>query len=366
MSLFYLPDLGEGLQEAEIIAWHVGEGDRVVTDQPLVAVETDKAVVDIPAPYAGRIARLLAKPGEHVAVGAALVAFSDQNAPDAGAVVGTLAEAPPLAPALPADPPPRTSHPVRAAPAARALAQRLGIELSGLLGSGPQGLITTRDVEMAQTAPSADAEQVLSGVRRAMAQRMVEAHRQVVPATITDLADIEAWAEPAAHQVTLRLVQAIAAACQAEPALNASFDGEKLTRRLNRTVDLGIATDTPDGLFVPVLNDVAGRSASDLQQDLDRLKADVLARRIPPRQLRGQTITLSNFGMIGGRFAQMVVVPPQVAIVGAGAIRAEPVAVGGQMALHRRLPISLSFDHRAVAGGEAARFLARLIAHLEA
>ena len=350
MSQFLLPDLGEGLQEAEIVAWHVGEGDRVVTDQPLVSVETDKAVVDIPAPHSGRIARLLAKAGQRVAVGAALVEFAEASAPDAGAVVGSL-EAP--APAQ------RVSG-VRAAPAARGLAQRLGVDLSSVTGSGPHGLVTMADVERAAGGGASE----LSGVRRAMAQRMATAQAVVVPASIGEWADIDHWADR--HQdITVRLARAIAAACAAEPALNAAYDGDRLTRRLNARVNLGIATDTPDGLMVPVLENVGERGAEDLRRGLDLLKADVHARKVPPEHLRGQTITLSNFGMMTGCFAQMVVVPPQVAIIGAGRLRAQPVAVAGQVAIRRRLPISLTFDHRAVTGGEAARFLAALIADLE-
>ncbi len=371
MSLFTLPDLGEGLTEAEIVSWHVSEGDRVVADQPLLAVETDKAVVDVPAPRSGRIARLLAKPGDRVEVGVALVEFDEGPVQDAGSVVGSLdVAATPVASAVR-----RTAHPahpvapgVRAAPAVRALAQKLGVDLATVTPSGQHGLITHTDVERAAAAGGdldAMANMVeLSGVRRTMASRMARAHSEVVPASITDVADVEAWAD--AHgDVTIRLACAIAAACAAEPSLNASFDGAKLARRLNDRVDLGIATDTPDGLFVPVLRDVGRRSADDLRTGLAEMKRDVHDRTVPPEHLRGQTITLSNFGMIGGRHAQMVVVPPQVAIVGAGRIVAQPVAVGGEVKIHRLLPVSLTFDHRAVAGGEAARFLAVLIRNLE-
>ena len=374
MSLFTLPDLGEGLTEAEIVSWHVSEGDRVVADQPLLAVETDKAVVDVPAPRSGRIARLLAKPGDRVEVGAALVEFDEGPAQDAGSVVGSLepVSAPVTPPATP-----RVAHAarhaqpvapgVRAAPAVRALAPKLGVDLATVIPSGQHGLITHTDVERAAAAGDAEAlaDMVeLSGVRRTMALRMARAHAEVVPASITDVADVEAWADHHSD-VTIRLARAIAAACTAEPSLNASFDGAKLARRLNDRVDLGIATDTPDGRFVPVLRDVAGRSAEDLKAGLAAMKEDVHNRTIPPEHLRGQTITLSNFGMIGARHAQMVVVPPQVAIVGAGRMTAQPVVANGEVKIHRLLPVSLTFDHRAVAGGEAARFLAVLVRELE-
>lgn len=367
MTLFALPDLGEGLQEAEIVSWHVNEGDRVVADQPLLAVETDKAVVDIPSPQPGRIARLLAKVGDRVEVGAPLVEFAEGAAPDAGSVVGSLDSAPAApAPARAAAHAPALARGVRATPAVRALAYRLGVDLAAVTPTGPQGVVTQTDVERVAAAIDMDAAGMveLSGVRRAMAQRMARAHAEVVPATVTDVADIEAWADRHG-EITVRLVRAIAAACTAEPSLNASFDGARLARRLNDHIDLGIATDTPEGLFVPVLRDVANRTPADLRRGLDAMKADVHKRTIPPEHLRGQTITLSNFGMIGGRHAQMVVVPPQVAIVGAGRIHLQPVAGQGGVQAHRVLPVSLTFDHRAVAGGEAARFLATLIRDLE-
>src|SRR6266699_1655596 len=166
-------------------------------------------------------------------------------------------------------------------------------------------------------------------------------------------------------EVTIRLVRAIAAACKAEPALNAWHDSGMGERRLMERVDLGIAVDTEGGLIVPVLRNVAGRDVSDLRAGLDRLRADAIARSIPPEELRGATITLSNFGMIGGRFANLVIVPPQTAIVGAGRISQRVVAHRGQPAVRRLLPLSLTFDHRVVMGGEAARFVVALKSDLE-
>jgi pyruvate dehydrogenase E2 component (dihydrolipoamide acetyltransferase) len=203
----------------------------------------------------------------------------------------------------------------------------------------------------------------LRGVRRAMARSMARAHAEVVPATVVDEADVGRW--PEGTDVTLRLVRAIAAGCRAEPALNARFLSEAEGRVLEARVDLGIAVDLPDGLIVPVLRDVTNRTAADLRAGLDRLKRDVRARTTPLAELRGATITLSNFGMLGGRFAQLVVVPPQVAILGAGRIREDVRVVAGAIRITRLLPLSLSFDHRAVTGGEAARFLQAVIGDLE-
>ena len=163
----------------------------------------------------------------------------------------------------------------------------------------------------------------------------------------------------------LRLIRAIAAACKAEPALNAWFDSHALGRRLLEKIDLGIAVDTPDGLFVPVLRNVDTMPPEELESGLRRLIADTQARRVPPEDLRGNTITLSNYGTIAGRYASPVVVPPTVAILGAGRVRDEVVARNREAVVHRVLPLSLTFDHRCVTGGEAGRFLAAAIADLE-
>jgi pyruvate dehydrogenase E2 component (dihydrolipoamide acetyltransferase) len=200
-------------------------------------------------------------------------------------------------------------------------------------------------------------------MRRAMAQRMTAAHAEVVPASVTDEADIGEW--PSGEDVTVRLAQAIAAACKAEPSLNAWYNAAAGERRLVKRIDIGMAVDTADGLIVPVLRNVAERDARDLRAGLDRMRADALARSIPPDELRGATVTLSNFGMIGGRFASLVVVPPQVAIIGAGRIGEQAVVHNGHVAARRVLPLSLTFDHRVVTGGEAARFVMALKSDLE-
>jgi 2-oxoisovalerate dehydrogenase E2 component (dihydrolipoyl transacylase) len=357
--VFLLPDLGEGLQDAEIVAWHVAEGDHVVAEQPLVSVETDKAVVEIPSPRAGRIEKLLAQPHARVPIGAPLVAFDDGVEHDAGAIVGELAEPTP-APA-PAHAPSEPASRPRAAPAVRALAARHGIDLATVPGSGAGGEITRADIERAAMAqPGAEP---LRGMRHAMALRMEEAGRAVVPATVTEEADVDAW--PADAPVTALLVAAIVAGCEAEPALNASYDGVARTRRRNGAVHVGIAVDTGDGLIVPVLRDAGARGRAAIAPALRDLVADARARRLPPEALRDATITLSNFGSLGGLFASLVVVPPQVAILGAGRVRPVAVPAAGGFASRKMLPLSLTFDHRAVSGGDAARFLAAVKSALE-
>lgn len=352
MTTFTLPDLGEGLQEAEIVTWHVSEGDRVTADQPLVSVETDKAVVEVPAPCSGRIARILAAEGDIVKIGAPLVEIDTGKAEDTGAIVGSIKGPPPTPPVLPAS----ETGDVKATPAVRRLARELGVDLATIRGSGPGGAILTRDVEAA--AGQAPGEE-LRGVRRAMAQTMAASHASIVPATVTDRADITSW--PDDMKPMPRLVRAIVAACAAEPALNAWFDGSR--RQLNDRIDLAIAVDTPEGLFTPVLRDAG--AVTDVETRIKALRRAVEDRSIAPEDMKGATITLSNFGTIGGEFAALVVPPPQVAILGAGRISQTCVPVKGRPSVRRTLPLSLTFDHRVVTGGEAARFLAAARADLE-
>jgi 2-oxoisovalerate dehydrogenase E2 component (dihydrolipoyl transacylase) len=280
---------------------------------------------------------------------------------DTGTIVGVVERGEPLA--REAEVPLRPRG-LQVLPAIRALARKLDVDLNLVQGSGAGGMITRADVERAaHSLKEAAPAEPLKGMRRAMAQRMALAHAQVVPTTVIDEADIHAWSKEA--DITIRLVQAMAAACKAEPSLNAWYNAEAGERRLLSRVDVGIAVDLEGGLLVPVLRNVGERDSTDLRAGLDRMRADAAARSIPPEELRGATITLSNFGMIGGRFASLVVVPPQVAIIGAGRAEQRGVVDRGEQVIHRMLPLSLTFDHRAVTGGEAARFLATLRSSLE-
>ena len=369
MSTFNLPDLGEGLQDAEIVSWHVSVGDNVVLDQPLVSVETDKAVVEVPAPYSGRVAKLYGEAGERIEVDAPLAVIEEDKRTDGGAVVGDISDNDTAADALIAEEEAATktaTGKVKATPAVRALARKMDLDLAIVQGSGPKGAITKKDVERAAKALSeaAPAEN-LHGVRRAMAEKMTRAHAEVVPASIHDEADVEAWITGPGADVMIRLISAVVGGCQAAPALNAWFNGAKLERRLHDQVDLGIAVDTKEGLFVPTLRDVGNRASADLRAGLERMKEDVVARTIPAEELRGQTLTLSNYGTIVGQHAEMVVVPPQVAIFGAGVISEKVVAINGEAQIRHIMPLSLTFDHRAVTGGEAGAFLKAAIKNLE-
>jgi 2-oxoisovalerate dehydrogenase E2 component (dihydrolipoyl transacylase) len=367
VSACNLPDLGEGLKEAEIVAWHVAAGDHVVIDQPLVSVETEKAVVEIPSPRGGRIGCLMAQPGDHIQVGAPLLTFEEGAHADSGTVVGDLpaVTAAEIAPLTTRSGTADSKRLVQAAPAVRARAKELGVDLSRITPTGPDGRVTLADVErIVALSPSETlvGDEELRGARRTMALSMVRAGREVVPATLHDDADIEAWSR---DDITIRLLRAVVAACAAEPRLNASFDGTKLSLRNNPQVDLGLAIDSPDGLFVPVLRDIGRASPAELRGRIDELKRRVRDRSLAPADLRSPTITLSNFGTIAGQYAALVVIPPQVAILGAGRAIDRPVRSGEAAAMHRVLPLSLTFDHRAVTGGEAARFLRAAIADLE-
>ncbi len=362
MKTFRLPDLGEGLQEAELVEWRVKPGDQVAVDQPLLAVETAKALVEIPSPQAGRIERLFGKAGEMIRVGAPLIAFEGEREDDAGTVVGAVE----TGAAVVSDTPVtvgRAGSALRVVPAVRALARKLNVDLSMVTPSGADGLITAEDVQrVARVLSEAEPAEPLRGFRRAMAQNMAFAQAEVAAATIMDDAILGAWAP--GEDITIRLVRALVKGCQAEPVLNCWFESATLSRRVLHKIDLGIAVDTPDGLFVPVLRDVANRDPADLRAGLDRMRADVEARRIPPEEMRGATITLSNFGTIAGRYAAPVVLPPTVAILGAGRMREEPIVRGGEISVGRVIPLSLTFDHRVVSGGEAGRFLASVVADL--
>ncbi|MFO1502519.1 MAG: dihydrolipoamide acetyltransferase family protein [Steroidobacteraceae bacterium] len=397
MQRFNLPDLGEGLQEAEIVRWHVAVGDRVAVDQPMVAMETAKAVVEVPAPFAGVIATLHGKPGDTVATGAALVDFEGDAAKPAssaaiaaagagasgvsqGGVVGQMPETDEVLSATPAGARSGRGR-VRAMPAARELARRMNVDIDSLAGSGANGLVTLDDVINAGTAgssklalatssmrPAANLTEtgeleVLRSLRRAMAQSMTLARDNVMECTVFDDADIEGWQQGGDY--TVRLLRAIAVGCNAEPGLNAWFDGTHQGRRLFHHIQVGIAVDTPDGLLVPVIRDVGNRDAVQLRAEVNRLKAGARDRTLPPSDLRDFTFMMSNFGVMAGRYATPVVVPPAVAILGAGRISRDVVATDRGIEAHRRIPLSLTFDHRCVTGGEAVRFLGAVIQDLQ-
>jgi len=298
---------------------------------------------------------------------------------------------------------------VKALPAVRALARKLGVDIARVRATGPDGVVTNNDVKQAAAdgsaragaqpapraadraaapapavaQPAAPAQrstmsmggkpmrtqppgvqatgqpEQLKGVRRNMARVMADAHAKVVPTTLSDDADIHAWAP--GNDITGRLVRAIVAAAKAVPALNAWFDGDNLTRTLHPHVDIGIAVDTDDGLFVPALRNADMLDARGVREAVNRLRTQVEERSIPMSELTGYTISLSNFGMFAGRYATPVIVPPCVAIIAAGKGRHQMTPVMGGFESHKVIPLSVTFDHRACTGGEAARFLKAML-----
>lgn len=373
MTVFNLPDLGEGLPDAEIREWLVNEGDHVNEDQPIVSMETAKAVVEVPSPFTGKILTLHGSPGDVVKTGAPLVSFeSDEKVPaekpkDAGTVVGNIEVGDNVLQESATGIKPRASEKsgIKATPAVRKLARSLNIDLSTITGTGPHGSITRQDIESASSAPAQSAEDFenLHGVERFMGIAMSNAHKEVPPITIVDDADIQHFTKD--DNITLRLIRAVCAACDVEPKLNAHFDGKNMSRKLFDNINLAIAVDTPAGLYAPVIKDAKNKSDTELREKINQFKEQAKAQEFPPEDLKDATITLSNFGVFVGRYASAMVVPPTVAIIAVGKLRQQVVAVDNQPAVHRMLPISLTVDHRAITGGEAARFLAALIADLQ-
>ncbi len=430
MKIFNLPDLGEGLPDAEIAEWLVAEGDDIKVDQPMVSMETAKAVVEVPSPYSGKVGKLYGKAGEVIEVGKPLIGFiiagESEAAPSAAATPEAALEKVPEAaaetagqgePAAAEDRPdtgtvvgvmdtagkvlqPQISDigGVKVSPAVRALAKKLKVDLSRVTPSGKNGIVSAKDVrefaahpppeveppavepeaaEPARTpapvakAPPAEAKpqpaapapsgewEPLRGTRRIMARTMSEAHAKIVPTTLMDDADIHRWKD--GQDITVRLLRALWVGARAEPGLNAWFDGEQGVRLVHKGMDAGIAVDTADGLFVAALRGIHQKNAAELRTAIDTLRRQIKERSIPPADLKDYTIVLSNFGVFAGRYATPVITPPCVAILAAGKLRHDVVPVLGGFEVHRTIPLSLTFDHRACTGGEAARFLRALI-----
>ncbi len=392
MKIFNLPDLGEGLPDAEIHAWHVKEGDDVAVDQLLLSVETAKAVVDVPSPYQGKIVKLYASVGDIVPTGGPLVAFSNEPVADAtenqakkeplltqdkGTVAGSIQVGDTVIEenATGIERKRATSHVTHAnhqaiLPAVRMMARQLGVNLETLQGTGTNDSITLEDVKnaasIAVSTPLTTVKKEpppgyaqLRGVRRTMAQAMTQSNREVVPVTLFDDANLHYW--EGKQDITVRIIRALVKACELEPALNAWFDTPSMSRKLIEEVNIGLALDSGDGLFVPVIHNAQTMNAKQLRETIDRFKKQVGDRSIPKEDLQGATIMLSNFGMFAGRYATPIITPPLVAILGCGKLHEAIAVINGKPEVCRVFPLSLSFDHRAITGGEATRFLAAFI-----
>ena len=367
MKVFTLPDLGEGLPEAVIREWHVEVNAQVTTDQPLVSVETAKALVEVPAPYDGTIEQLFGQPGDTIETGQPLVGFQGEeiNTEDAGTVVGRI-ETNDSTPSASTDiiAPQQTTTHLRATPAVRALARRLKVDLTQVRHTGER--ITKDDVKRAAVAPQTELMphyQPLSATQKAMALTMQHAHQEVVPITVTDDADISAWFKQ--HDLTTRVISAIIKAVAAEPILNAHFDSTNLSYRAFDEIHLGLAVDSPHGLFVPVLQSVNHHTPEHWRERINTFKQQAETKSIHQDDLHGATLILSNFGRFAARYATPVVTPPTVAIIGTGRVCEMPVVRDGQLQAAHCLPLSISADHRLITGGQLTRFLAEIKDALE-
>ena len=346
MKTFVLPDLGEGLHEATLVEWYAAPQAQLKQGEPLLAVETAKAIVEIPAPEDLTIQTLLAEPNGVVKVGMPLLSYEAINqstqtlvTPKSVSVVGELAEAS-----------------TQASQHSFIIGQQ---RFSAIDLQQAHANLQAHSKYRSQSASSN--EILLTGSRLAMMQQLSAAHQQVALVTLFD----EVWVKwPTNTKPLPRLIAALCAACKAEPKLNAWFTNNKLT--LHKEVNLGLAVNTAHGLFVPVIHQANLLTQAQLVEQIQKLKQSAQQHQLTPTQLQGATISLSNFGMMAGRFATPMIVPPQVAILGVGKIEQRAgLSKKGNIKTKTLIPLSLSFDHRILTGAEAAHFLAAFITHIK-
>lgn len=376
--VFRLPDLGEGLEEAEISSWLVAEGEEVALNQPLVEVETAKAIVEIPSPFAGRVVSLHAAEGSTVRVGEPLVTVSVVGEEVAG--VAGEAPAPPARPQPAPAPPvlagrPRPSSPssVAATPAVRALARRLGVDLSGVGGTGADGRVTREDVEGAAAAAGIPADtdvEVLqiSPVRRAIAENLTKVVREVPQVTTwrtVECSALEAFRRELGVSPLPVVVRALAEACGEHPWLNGSYLAERGEIHLHRRTHVGIATDTERGLLVPVVRDVGSMGIGRVSAEIERLATAARAGALAPSDMTGGTITVTNTGSYGSEAGTPILNPPQGAILALGVIEPRALVVDGEVVARPACTMSLTFDHRLLDGATAGRAFGTLVELLE-
>jgi len=405
---FKFPDIEEGLTEGEIVRWLVKEGDEIKEGQPLVEVETDKALAEIPSPKTGVILKILAKEKEIVKVGQVIVVFGEKGEtlaappprPKSVGVVGELEEAPEEAPSVVAKAEPvktaLVSEHALATPAVRALAKELGVDINKVQGTGLEGRVLEKDVRQFVEGKEKPVQEVkkpakvkkydlygyveripLKGVRRSIAKAMVKSKYTAPHVTAMDEADVTAlWkirekekkaAEKKGTKLTILpfIIKAVIAGLSEHPYLNASLDDENEEIILKKYFNIGVATDTTEGLMVPVVKNAKDKSILQLAEELTRLAAKARDRTIDLADLKGGTFTISNYGALGGIYATPIINYPEVAILGVGKIKDTPVVRNGKLVVRKILSLSLSFDHRVVDGGEGARFLNTVIARLE-
>ncbi len=390
--VFKLPDVGEGIAEAEIIQWHVKVGDSVKEDQPLVDVMTDKATVEIAAPVAGRIVSRRGERGNKAAVGAELVTF------DTGAATletSTAQQAPTpmrtiIKPTGPPAPKPGGERKVLAAPAVRARAAALGIALDTVEGSGPEGRIGHRDLDRllqmrqgAAAPPDVEVQKggeeiAVFGLRRKIAERMQDSNRRIPHFTYVEEIDVTALEELRQHlnessgagsprlTVLPFLIRALIKSIAAHPGVNAHFDDAAGVIHRHAAVHAGIATQTPRGLLVPVVHHAERLDLWQLAGEIARLSEAARAGKSRREDLTGSTITVTSLGALGGIAATPIINAPEVAIIGVNRIAARPLVLEGQIVIRKMMNLSSSFDHRIVDGYDAAAFIQSVKQALEA
>jgi 2-oxoisovalerate dehydrogenase E2 component (dihydrolipoyl transacylase) len=395
---FLVPDLGEGLEDATITGWNVAVGDEVELNQTLCTVETNKAVVEIPSPYAGRIVELGGAEGQTLTVGSVLVRIATSVAEPAGRAGNSAPET--------VDPPPRASGTVRkpvlvgygadddmdtsrrgsvgerprAKPPVRKLAAELNVDLTRVTGSGPDGLITREDVLAAAGRSAPTPEMVaVRGVQAEMAHRMTLSRRQIPDAhagvqvdcsslirmrdRVRDIADDESPITP--FVLTLRLLMI---ALRHHPNLNSTWldttDGPQI--HVHSAVHLGFGVAAPRGLLVPVVSDAHDMTTRELAAVVTRLIRDARAGTLKPSELQGSTFTVSNFGALGLDEGVPVINYPEAAILGMGSLKSRPVVVDGEVVARPTMSLTCAFDHRIVDGAAVAAFLRELRDLIEA
>ncbi len=393
---FRFPDVGEGITEGEVVRWLVAEGDAVKVDEPLAEIETDKAVVEMPSPYAGTILKLHAKAKDLVKVGSVLVTIGEKGeaVPEAAApAVGTLAAAPAPAGIRTAAPAGAAGTGILATPMIRALAKELGVDLASVPGSGPEGRITEEDVRSAAATAAAPKVEVkikakfdfygpleripLRGVRRATAKRLSESIHKAVHVTHRDEADAAALVaardrmkdEAEAKGIKLTylpfIVRAVVEALKAHPMLNSTIDEESDEIVVRKYYNIGIAVDVPDGLIVPVVKAADDKSILEIAADIRDLAEAARNRTVDLADLKGGTFSITNVGVIGGDMATPIINFPETAILATMKIADRVRVKDGKIAIVKTLPLCLSFDHRVIDGAEAARFTRDLVSLLE-
>jgi 2-oxoisovalerate dehydrogenase E2 component (dihydrolipoyl transacylase) len=407
--VFRMPDLGEGTVEAEVVEWKVKVGDVVHEDQVIAEVMTDKAAVEVPSPVSGRVLSLTGNPGDMVAVGSELIVFDTEGeAPADVAVAAGEPRAFPAAAGTPARNEPAATPPpaaagatspdvqagrVMASPATRRRAREAGIDLSGIAGSGPGGRIQPADLDAvlagkppaaprhgttaARVARSGTEEIKVIGVRRVIAQRMSEAKRNIPHFAYVeevDVTELEALRQHLNAQLgrgedryTLLpfIIAALVRVLDDFPQCNAHYDEERGVIVRHRPVHVGIATQTPDGLKVPVVRNAEARGLSSLAAEIRRVSEAARNGTAKRDELTGSTITVTSLGKLGGIVSTPVINAPEVAIVGVNKAVERPVVHNGAITIRRMMNLSSSFDHRFVDGFDAAAMIQALKDRLE-